>query len=504
MSLRARIAVVVVLAAVALGASVLAITRVLATTARARADAARARSGAAAAELARSLPESLLRPDPGPGPPPGGGPPPRPDARPDVPPPLPPPPPKPVPFPASELPPAVLSLGMGDAGLCTDGGQVLGSIGVGPSARIQRRQPPPEARRTLAEACATLGSQDRAERLVDVAGLQGALTVVRSPREHVLAWAMAAILRPPEETVEWRVPVVVLAASTACLIVVCLSALWALRRGIGQLQTSLRRLEVDLGSRVDLPRAAELAGVGQGIVELARHLGEARERERALERRMESDRRLSALGRITAGIAHEVRNPLATLKLRLQLLDGATEPSRRHPEVLAAIEDVDRADVVVRSLLSVASANAVQPQRLELGPWVDARLERLAGAAGERSIRLSRRGEASALADPDALERVLENLVSNALQAAPAGSTVTVDLAESGSTVTLGVRDLGPGAPAEQVSEIFEPFFTTRRGGTGLGLWLSKSLVEAQGGSIEYLHDARGTELRVQLTRAGT
>jgi signal transduction histidine kinase len=517
MSLRARIAVVVVLAALALGASALAITRVLATTARARAEAAWARSGAAAVELARALPESLLVPSAGPGPPPGGpqhqsadgppppppGGPPRPDALELAPAHPPPPPPGAAPVPVSELPPAVRSLGMGDAGFCTDGGQLLGSIGLGPPGRIQRRQPPPEARRTLLATCASLGGQERAERLVEVAGMQGALTVVRSPREHVLAWAMAAIARPPDEAVEWRMPVVVLVASSGALIVVCLSALWALRRGIGQLQTSLRRLEVDLGAQVDLPRATELAGVGQGIVELARHLGQARERELVLQRRVESDRRLSALGRITAGIAHEVRNPLATLKLRLQLLDGAAEPAARHPEVQAAIEDVDRADAVVRSLLTVASTNAVLPQRLDLGPWVDARLKRLAHLGKERSLRLVRQGEASALVDPDALERVLENLLTNALQAAPDGTTVTVALAESDGGATLTVRDLGPGAPAEHATELFEPFFTTRRGGTGLGLWLSRSLVEAQGGSIEYHHDARGTELRVQLARAG-
>ncbi|HMK74212.1 MAG TPA: sensor histidine kinase, partial [Myxococcaceae bacterium] len=95
------------------------------------------------------------------------------------------------------------------------------------------------------------------------------------------------------------------------------------------------------------------------------------------------------------------------------------------------------------------------------------------------------------------------NLLANAVQAAPDGTTVTVALGETDGSVTLAVRDLGPGAPAEHAAEIFEPFFTTRRGGTGLGLWLSRSLVEAQGGSIEYHHDARGTELRVQLTRAG-
>ena len=505
MSLRARIAVVAVLAAVALGASALAIARVLATTARARADAAWARSRAAAAELAREVPESLLVAGPGAEPPPLGAPPPPPRGPPPAPPPRgegPPPHGGEAPLVPSALPPAVRSLGMGDAGLCTDAGRLLGSVGIGAGGTLLRRQPPPEARRVILETCAALGSRDQAEREMDIAGMPGALTVVRSSRQPVLAWAVAAVARAPEEALEWRLPVVVLATATGALIVVCLSALWALQRGIRQLQASLHSLEADLGAQVDLPRGTELTTVGQGIVDLARHLAEARQRERLLERRMESDRRLSALGRITAGIAHEVRNPLATLKLRLQLLDGASAPGGPHPEVLAAIEDVDRVDGVVRSLLTVARSNAVQPQQLQLGPWVDARLGRLSAMAEERSVRLVRQGEASALADPDALERVLENLVRNAVEAAPPGSTVTVALAESGEAATLGVRDQGPGAPAEHAEELFEPFFTTRSGGTGIGLWLSRSLVEAQGGSIEYLHDARGTELRVQLARA--
>jgi signal transduction histidine kinase len=294
-------------------------------------------------------------------------------------------------------------------GLCTDSGQLLGIIGIEGPGRLIRRQPPPELARAVSEACATLGSEERTERMAGSGNFRGALAVVRTEREDVRAWALALIGTPPEFGPAWRFPVVILAVTTAALIVVCLNALWVLQRGIGQLRTSLRSLERDLGSKVELPRASELAAVGDGIVSLAQHLAQARQRERVLERSMESDRRLSALGRITAGVAHEVRNPLAALKLRLQLLRGKPGHFEGEPDIDAAITEVDRVDAVVRSLLTMAKGQALDPRPLQLGPWVDARLPRYGSEAEARGLRLIRQGDALGLADPAALERVLQN-----------------------------------------------------------------------------------------------
>jgi signal transduction histidine kinase len=230
-----------------------------------------------------------------------------------------------------------------------------------------------------------------------------------------------------------------------------------------------------------------------------------------LERLDESVRRLdrlAALGALAAEIAHEVRNPLATLQTFLQLL-----PERREdPEFLTRYVDVVTGELrrmdrlLDRIVESARPAPASPDTSAAIGPQLEAVGELLHQRAIARGVELALDTEAAtrvALAE-DALRQVLLNLVQNALDASPAGARVAVKVASRGGEAWIRVCDAGPGIAPALRERIFEPFFTTRpeRAG-GLGLAITRRIVEEAGGAIEV--DAApggGSEFRVRLPTA--
>ncbi|HXK24495.1 MAG TPA: HAMP domain-containing sensor histidine kinase [Myxococcota bacterium] len=218
--------------------------------------------------------------------------------------------------------------------------------------------------------------------------------------------------------------------------------------------------------------------------------------------------RLAALGALAAEIAHEVRNPLATLQTFLQLL-----PERREdPEFLTRYVDVvtgelRRMDRLLDRIVETARpAGDDDVASAEVGSSLEAVGELLRPRAVARGVSLTL-GAQTGLRVPlseDALRQVLLNLVQNAIDATPPGGAVMARASARGRQVTLRVCDAGPGIPPALREHIFEPFFTTRpeRAG-GLGLAITRRIVEESGGAIEV--DAApggGSEFRVRLQAA--
>jgi signal transduction histidine kinase len=293
----------------------------------------------------------------------------------------------------------------------------------------------------------------------------------------------------------WRVEVGALAVGTLLLVIVSVGAIAALRRGVSDLDRSLERLQGDLGATIEQPSAEELARISLGLQRMARHLAEAQARERTLSKSLEHEQRLAALGRVAAGVAHEIRNPLAGMKLRLDLMARLPDVSPDlRADVRACLEEVERLDRVVRSLLDVARpAKSESSQDIDLAQLIDERIK-----LGNGDVR--REGEGRARADRDPLARVLDNLIRNAVEASGSEVVVRVEEGEGGTTVT--VIDHGPGVPESRASELFEPFFTTKPEGTGLGLFLSRSLVKALGGTLVYGRKGGTTQFSFTLPRS--
>lgn len=235
---------------------------------------------------------------------------------------------------------------------------------------------------------------------------------------------------------------------------------------------------------------------------------------------LERGKRLAALGEMAAGIAHEIRNPLAAIQLYIEMIrdDVAAEQAEVPTERLAGALDhgekiadaVRGLSAIVNDVLSFSRTIAPVPRRLDaaavLERAVDAQRPVLDTAGVQVLISAgSDVGPASVFADPDLLHRVLLNLVRNAAEAlaepvegAPASRSPVLTLSAADGAVT--VADNGPGIDAQTIERIFNPFFTTRGSGTGLGLAIVHRIVDAHGGSIAVRNaDAGGAVFTLQF-----
>lgn len=362
--------------------------------------------------------------------------------------------------------------------------------------------PPPDVRAALDGTCraAVVGRFEhrRLERRRDVL-----VVTVTGVTDGVAAFAIRNVPRHASSApFGWSAQLLAMAALTLLIVVVMVDAMLAVKRGASELSTSLARLEADLHADVPMPRAKELADVAVRLRAMARHLAEARERERELSRKVAHEARLAALGRLVAGVAHEIRNPLTGIKL---LLDGiARRPvdTRTAADVETAKGEIGRLDHVVSSLLGVARDARTEPVAIALGELADERivLARELGAA--RDVRVVREGDADVVAERDVVVRVLDNLLRNAVEASPDGGVVTVRVAREDDAVVLAVVDQGAGVPKAREAELFEPFFTLKPDGTGLGLWLSRALAEARGFGLDYAREKDQTRFSLRIPGA--
>ncbi len=205
--------------------------------------------------------------------------------------------------------------------------------------------------------------------------------------------------------------------------------------------------------------------------------------------------KLSVLGQMAAGVAHEIGNPLSSLATRLTLVERRPEPEYVKESVRLLQGQIDRIRRILHGISLFARSPSQEWSTWELNEVVSETLEmaRLDGRA--RRVRFS-----AELARPsprvngvkDQIGQVVLNLLLNAAEASGEGDEVTVATHEESSSVRLSVRDRGPGIPREHRERLFEPFFSTKPKGTGLGLSICYSLVNAHGGSIELDSDEGG------------
>jgi signal transduction histidine kinase len=335
--------------------------------------------------------------------------------------------------------------------------------------------------------------------------LGGAVTLVGDARrlgDGRVAW-VAAVVRPSPYIQSWRLIVSALTIAALLLVASAGYALVTVKRGAGSLLTSMKELARDLSAPVPRPPVRELADIADGIARLAGHLAEARQIQERLGRDLARQERLVALGRVVAGVAHEVRNPLASIKLRLDL--AMSGDASLPPPVAKAIEhassEITRLDRLVADLL-IVSGRALGPRdAVELGDLLTTRAEALAPWAALRGVAIRTAGRGIAGVDADALARAVDNLLRNAVEAAPLGDLVEADVRLVGDQVVIRVRDRGPGVPLPRAGELFEPFFTTKADGTGLGLAICRAIARAHGGDVAYSRDANVTAFELTLPR---
>jgi signal transduction histidine kinase len=347
----------------------------------------------------------------------------------------------------------------------------------------------------------------------DVDAHDGIATRTRPTRDGTLVIALGrtlsgryawAALRVPEQSPlqPWRFGIIVLAVATLLLVVATLQTLFAFRRGAASLQGSLEALTTSLDAPVARPDIRELGDVASGIARLATALSHAQAERERLTRELVERERLASLGRVAAGVAHEVRNPLASMKLRVDLAERVPGVPASVAQDLAEVSgEIQRLDRLVTDLLAITGRRLGKRTETDLRALVQKRVDLLAPWAAENGVRVVVEGAADAQIDPDALGRAVDNLLRNAVQFSPREATVAVSVAARNEDAIIEVADRGPGVPSDQVSKLFEPFFTTRAEGTGLGLALSRSIAAAHGGTLEYARHGDETRFVISIPR---
>jgi two-component system sensor histidine kinase PilS (NtrC family) len=218
--------------------------------------------------------------------------------------------------------------------------------------------------------------------------------------------------------------------------------------------------------------------------------------------------KLAAMGRLTASIAHEVRNPLSAINQAAQLLveDGVVAPEGER--LLAMIRNnAKRIDRIVGEVLQLNRRDRQQPDVVPAAEFIRSLVEEIvqAEAIPPRGIVMQLPDDLLVIFDRGHLNQIMWNLVRNAwqhCQKKDGSIRIGARPGYMGDAVILELDDDGPGIPAELRGQIFEPFFTTRPGGTGLGLYIARELADANGAALELLPKGPGAHFRMTMKRA--
>jgi len=290
-----------------------------------------------------------------------------------------------------------------------------------------------------------------------------------------------------------------------------------LQRGVQRLQQSIKAIEEDKAEQIP-PLPAEMGRIGEAINIMQRHRQE-------LEQRLRRRSRLASLGQLVAGVAHEVRNPLASMRLNLQYTERQLQQQGMTTVPMASLlEQIDRLEQLVRRLLYFDQnqwQEDLVPASLEAIAEESVSLLRL--KAEEQSVTLVYRVGASALPTVplrrQEVGQVMVNLILNAIQASPEGCQVEVGVETQrnacGSSLTAlsqaqpnylvaWVEDQGPGLTPEERERVFDPFYSTKPDGTGLGLAISYEIVTRHGGHITLKSQPGCTRFSVFLPISNT
>jgi signal transduction histidine kinase len=265
----------------------------------------------------------------------------------------------------------------------------------------------------------------------------------------------------------------------------------------------LAQLKESLAADADELPALPLTGERE-LDRLVHALNAASIRVSDERRRASAAERLAAVGRLAAGIAHEVRNPVAAMRLKAENAIASGDECRRTSALQSILQQIGRLDGLLRDLLAMTQHREPMPSEADLGRFLHDATESHRELAAANGVTL----QAAPLAgtptapkfDVDQVRRALDNLILNALQNTPRGGVVTVAAAEGNGHLHLRVSDTGPGVAADIRERLFEPFVTARAEGTGLGLAIAREIARAHGGEARLVSTTySGTAFEIEL-----
>lgn len=221
--------------------------------------------------------------------------------------------------------------------------------------------------------------------------------------------------------------------------------------------------------------------------------------------------KLATVGELAAGAAHEIRNPLTSIRSTVQYLQKDL-PEEKKSLVDGIIEEADRIDQIIKGLLSFSKSSELHMSTVNVEDILSHTLFLLDSEIRKHNIEVKRKTESAdttITGDASQLKQVFLNIFLNSIQAMPNGGVISLAITESakqdtisgrGDSLWITIRDTGPGIPEKELARVFDPFYTTKETGTGLGLSISYGIVSKHGGEIEIKSVAEGKETGTTVT----
>ena len=270
----------------------------------------------------------------------------------------------------------------------------------------------------------------------------------------------------------------------------------------------LRRLETALASSTDeLPKLEptgqrDLDRIVDAVNRAGARLSEARSTAEALMREMAEGKRLASLGRVVAGVAHEIRNPIAAMRLKAEnAVAAGPDLARKDGALQAIVAQIERLEALLQNLLSSVQRASPQPMLVkDITAFLDERADLFREQAAAHGVTLRVKGcDGGAVFEPKRIAQAIDNLTLNAIQNTPIGGHVTLCAEYSNDRLVLSVADTGCGVPESMRDHLFEPFVTGRPEGTGLGLAIVREIAEVHGGTARAIHRPDGSTFVMEL-----
>ncbi|MDD2852024.1 MAG: ATP-binding protein [Desulfuromonadaceae bacterium] len=253
-------------------------------------------------------------------------------------------------------------------------------------------------------------------------------------------------------------------------------------------------------------RSVELEKTAAGLEQSYKKLQEQSEQIIAIEKNLRSAERLSALGEMAAVLAHEIRNPLGSIRGTAEILRDDYRPGDpKHEFIEIQIRETERLNRVVEEFLRMSRPLAIEKVPCHIRAELEMVATLLSNDAQkcQSTIVIAEDSVDEVIpADGEKLRQAFLNIIINALQASPPGNSVAVAIKNVNSGVEISVRDCGPGISGDNLSRIIEPFYTTKEDGTGLGLAISRKIVEGHDGTLQVESVVgQGTVVTITLPR---
>ncbi len=275
---------------------------------------------------------------------------------------------------------------------------------------------------------------------------------------------------------------------------------------LSKLKEEMKKVRTgDLKVRVEPKKNDKIGELTRSFNLMVEDLNEARmEIEKLHNHQMEKAGHLASLGELAAGLAHEIKNPIAGITSSMEIIYQKTPPENPEKEIfLEILNQTQRIYMIIQDLLSYAKPKPLSRELVDINQTINHAIILARPQITDEKIDIDfspLSGDAVFLLDENKIQEVILNLILNSIAAIEKTGKITIILSEKRDELVISIADTGKGIQREHLGKVFSPFFTTRRKGTGLGLSICNRVVEEHNGSIQVISRLEeGTEFIIKI-----